>query len=321
MTYLYEKLKNIVKIFDSLIYDLFSDISQIFLIIFYFIEKYNSKLKSEEEGITSEKNFEKYNQFSMEQVFFFVSLLIFKIIFNYNIIIFNNKINEIGIFVTLILFLMLLERFIFKKNIYSHQIFSISMIFIIFLCYLIFNINESNYNKLSYILSILSSYSLSFCYLLIKYINTNYFINIYLLATILGISGTIQFLILKYNKIITLLYIYDGLEKNIIIILYFITVLVDNFLFFKIVSILNPFHAILIDNITTFIFEMIITKDFNHLNIILLLLSIIFSLIYLEIIILNFCDLNKNIKENIIERGKNEIVKELISDSESENNN
>ncbi len=97
--------------------------------------------------------------------------------------------------------------------------------------------------------------------------------------------------------------------------------LVDNFLSFKIVSILNPFHAILIDNITTVIFEMIIKKDFNHLNIILLLLSIIFSLIYLEIIILNFCDLNKNIKENIIERGKNEIVKELISDSESENNN
>ena len=97
--------------------------------------------------------------------------------------------------------------------------------------------------------------------------------------------------------------------------------LVDNFLFFKIVSILNPFNTILIDNITTVIFEMIITKDFNHLNIILLLLSIIFSLIYSEIIILNFCDLNKNIKENIIERGKNEIVKELISDSESENNN
>ncbi len=95
MTYLYEKLKNIVKNSNSLIYDLFSDISKIFLIIFYFIEKYKSKLKSEEEGITLEKNFEKYNQFSMEQVFFFVSLLIFKIIYNYNIIIFDNKINLI----------------------------------------------------------------------------------------------------------------------------------------------------------------------------------------------------------------------------------
>ena len=64
-----------------------------------------------------------------------------------------------------------------------------------------------------------------------------------------------------------------------------------------------------------------IFKEFNLLNLILILLSLIFSLIYSEIIILNFCDLNKNIKENIIERGKNEIVKELISDSESENNN
>ena len=64
-----------------------------------------------------------------------------------------------------------------------------------------------------------------------------------------------------------------------------------------------------------------IFKEFNLLNLILILLSLIFSLIYSEIIILNFCDLNKNIKENIIERGKTEIVKELISDSGSENNN
>ena len=56
-----------------------------------------------------------------------------------------------------------------------------------------------------------------------------------------------------------------------------------------------------------------IFKEFNLLNLILILLSLIFSLIYSEIIILNFCDLNKNIKENIIEREKNERLQELIS--------
>ena len=38
---------------------------------------------------------------------------------------------------------------------------------------------------------------------------------------------------------------------------------------------------------------------------------VIISLIYLEILILNFCNLNKGIKQNIIIRGKNEIISEL----------
>ena len=110
------------------------------------------------------------------------------------------------IFVILILCLMLLEIFIFKTNIYSHQFFfSINIIFIIFLCYLILNNNESYY-KLSYILCILLSfYSLSFSYLLIKYLNTNYFINIYLIATLNGGVGTILLLFKKYKTIMNIL--------------------------------------------------------------------------------------------------------------------
>ena len=55
---------------------------------------------------------------------------------------------------------------------------------------------------------------------------------------------------------------------------------------------------------------------------------IIISLIYLEILILNFCNLNKGIKDNIIKRSKEEIIKELAegdfndkSQSEIENEN
>ena len=39
-------------------------------------------------------------------------------------------------------------------------------------------------------------------------------------------------------------------------------------------------------------------------------MSLLFSLIYSEIMVLNF---NKNIKENIIEREKNERIQQLIS--------
>ena len=320
MTYI-EKNLDIIKEADFFS-NLFSDISNIFLIIFYFIEKYRSKLKAKEENLIKlEKKQEQQKNVSL-----IFSSLIFKFIYNYNIIKFDNKIKDIDIFIILILFLMLLEIFIFNKNIYSHQIISMSMIFIILLYYQISNIINSNY-KLSYFLFILSSYSLSFNYLLIKYINTDYFINIYFLATIHGLSGTIQFFVQKYKKIIILLYTFDGLKKILMIILYLIMMIINNFLLFKIIFKLNPFHPLMIDYITTFIIEKIIYDEkknekfkFKYFHFILLLLILILCLIYLEIITLNFFFFIKNIKENIIQRGEYEIAKELISDSETDSN-
>ncbi len=104
------------------------------------------------------------------------------------------------------------------------------------------------------------------------------------------------------------------------IILYFIMMLINNFYFYKIISILNAFHPLMIDYLTSIILEMVIIEEVKLNDSILLLLTIIFILIYLEIIKLNFCSLNENIKENIIERGENEIIKELI-DTDSDNNN
>ena len=135
--------KNLTKSKDSDFFSNFlNDISNIFLIIFYFIEKYKSKLNSEEKGIILEKTNEKINQISpIKNIFLIISCLVFKAIYNYNIIVFDNKINDIDIFDILILFLMLLEIFIFKKKIYSHQILSMCMIFIILICSLILNYN------------------------------------------------------------------------------------------------------------------------------------------------------------------------------------
>ncbi len=114
MTLIEENLKLKVENISILLFIyFFFDISSIFLIIFYFIEK--SKSKSEEEEIILKQNFEEHNQFSIETVFLFISSLIFKSIFNYNITIIDNKIKEMDIFVILIFCFMLLEIFIFKK--------------------------------------------------------------------------------------------------------------------------------------------------------------------------------------------------------------
>ena len=58
------------------------------------------------------------------------------------------------------------------------------------------------------------------------------------------------------------------------------------------------------------------------INLITLIISLISSLIYLELIELNFCGLNKYLSENIIKRGENEMkeLKEIELKIEKEEN-
>jgi hypothetical protein len=69
------------------------------------------------------------------------------------------------------------------------------------------------------------------------------------------------------------------------------------YLEFKIISELGPIHRFMTDFISIYISNIILDKKFDLILIGLLL--IICCLIYLEIIQLNFCDLNENIRINI----------------------
>ncbi len=78
MAYIAKKSMEIMNIPDFFS-NFFSDISNIFLIIFYLIEKYKSKLKAAEEGNILETTFETINQlFSIKNIFLIISCLIFK---------------------------------------------------------------------------------------------------------------------------------------------------------------------------------------------------------------------------------------------------
>ncbi len=78
MNYIEKSLTTLKK--DSDFYtNMFYDFSNIFLIIFYLIEKYKSKLKAAEEGNILETTFETINQlFSIKNIFLIISCLIFK---------------------------------------------------------------------------------------------------------------------------------------------------------------------------------------------------------------------------------------------------
>ena len=273
-----------IKISDSLIY-YFCDAC---LIFFYIIERNLSKSK--------ENNLQEESQILTKGFFLMICSLIFNSIYIYKYYdkkkIINNEIDN---YLIIIMFLLLIEKITFRNNFYSHQIFSIIIIIILFIYYLINNIIQSKF-KLFHILIFLQYYSFSFKYHLIKYLNMNYYINIYLLASINGIFTLIQFLIQYFNIL------YNEFNFNNIsdIILLFIVMMINVYLEFKIISELGLIHRFMSDLISTYISEIIINKKFDLLLIGLLL--IISGLIYLEIIQLNFCGLNINIKQNIEKR-------------------
>ena len=84
---------------------------------------------------------------------------------------------------------------------------------------------------------------------------------------------------------------------------------------------MTPIHSYMTDYISYLIFEKVFIEKVK-ISDILMITCIISSLIYLEIIILNFCNLNKNIRTNIEERSNIEINHELAEtdyDSEIDN--
>jgi len=312
--YMIDKFVLIIEYFNNF-YRFIAYISQICLFIFYIIENYlliNASSPKNEDNILE-------NNYKITKIFSKKNILI--ILFMFSNFIDNYILNKLGSikndgnYIIVIIFFIFLEKLKFNNYFYSHHILSIIIILILFIIYIYINIIPK-YN-LDFILLILSNYCYSLTIFLIKYINTQYFINIFLLGSIHGCFELIQFLTKYYNKISFPSF---NLHNIFITILSFILMLITNSLFFKIISKLNPIHIFLINYIGNSLYS----TDFKFHNYIIFLLCLISSSIYLEILILNFCNFNKGIKLNIINRGKDEIIKELSEsnfNAETENDN
>ena len=149
------------------------------------------------------------------------------------------------------------------------------------------------------ILIIIKNYSENFSILLIKYVNNIYFTNIYLIGSLIGLFSSIY-------QIIQMGTIYDF--KSYLII-YLIICFLINIMFFYIILKLGPIHAIICYHISNIILDFL-SHNSNLSNLefyIFIFLEIFSTLIYLEIIELNFCGFDKNLKKNIISRSIIEI--------------
>jgi len=292
-----------IQMSDEFIYFL----CQICLIFFYIIEKYLSKNRKDIPEEDSQV-LTKVIIILMICSLIFNSIYIYKYYEKYTIIQ-----NEVEHYMIIIIFLILIEKISFKRNFYYHQKLSIMIIIIIFLYFLINNIIQSKF-KLFHILFVFQYYSYSFKFHLIKYLNMKYFINIYLLGSIHGIFTLIQYLI-QYFEILLPEFNLNNISS---IILLFIIMMINVYLEYKIITELGLIYRFMSDFISIYISQIIILKNCEILLYGLLL--IISCLIYLEIIQLNFCGLNKNIKQNIENRMEKEVKNDLNNKSNDSNN-
>ena len=283
-------------VFYSLVYVFvpidYMDFTETFVIIFYFIEKCLSKNSTETSDV-------KHNNVSLEIIILIISCLIFKGVFDYetDFLLFSDKYQFLEENAMIILFLFLLNLIIFKKHFYSHHFISMNIVIII-----IIFIRYDSTIELSYIIFVLKYYSFSFNLLLIKYINTKYFVNIYLLGSIIGLSTVIQEIIMYFD--------YDiDFSFSFSFFIYFFLYLGKNFLKYKIISNLDSVHYFIMFYIIQSIFDF--TLDLHIIYIILNIFLMLSCLVYLEILVLNFCGLSKNIRKNIAKRENEELINDL----------
>ena len=276
--------------------------SEISLVIFFFLQKFLSRKKiqsDQTQKIVSKKKNENYVIFCM---------IIFNLLYFY-IKDLNIKNDQIEHYIYIILFLYLIDIFILQKQIYSHHILSLILIIIGFFFYIIKNFTF----KLIFLIYFMSLYCRSFNQLLIGYISINYFINVFIISTLLGFIGLIR-LIIKF-LINNDDFIFFPNSINYLLCFYILTSITRSFLYYQIIYKLGTVHVYLCD----FISYIIISKLFpnldenkrvnSSLNYFIIIFLSISTLIYFEILQLNFCSLNKNTKRQLYNRS----VKEKIS--------
>ena len=255
-----------------------------------------------------------------------------------NCIYWVNMSNYFNSWATTIIILSLFSYWILKMKLYKHHYISIISIDIMgilynvlsnrfdsdiigdnYKFYLIFSFNEI----LSYISYVLYKYLMY-----IKYIKS-YEILFYQGLIELPLSIITLIITTSIGKIDNFWDYYEQLDKTEILVFIFLVII--NFIYtsiiYIIIDIFSPFHIfilnILSEVMTSFLNINEIDIKISIFAIILLIFSMIMSLIFIEVIELNFCDISKMTKRNIHLRAKLEKnlsiennEKDLIDDEE-----
>ena len=269
----------------------------------------------------------------------YLILIIMSILFSSEVFfnqIYASKYNILDSRFYEILFICYLSKIILKINIFRHQKFSIILAFFGFICIFISIFPTMTKNDtIINILVIIKSLSYSIFLVLVKYLTCRFFLSPYLCCLLIGNFSTILlfiFLMLHSyftkNDLSNLSYSlnFSGINNKskfyILLISSFLVYSLTQFFTYMTVYYFSPMVFLMTQIVFPLIIWVInIVQDssklfemiFTGIGYLILLIAI---LIYHEIIILNFCDLNKNTRKFIEEREKHEIISR-----DDENNN
>ena len=349
------KIVNKSQLLDSLV----DDLSYIFAGLFYFISYFKEKFNKNNEPPSNNENNNSgiiyiynegitynYNPYKVILLIILLSLIIGINEILYIIITVKNVFEERICF---LLFIPLFSKLILKENIFKHQYFSLllSIIGIIFLLIpvgLKFSKEDIIPNILNFIIGIL--YSLFT--VIIKYIIEKYYISPLKIGLLLGaIKIFINFIFyIIYSLIVfkDLSFIKDcfdffpienKLKISVYIILYIIFYIALNLFTLLVLFYFSPTLIMITDIIGPFLLWIAIAIKYGEekyeviFNPLGYLIIIFCSVIYNEIIIFNFCGLNKNTKKFInqrinkelkqIKKNKDEILSDDIEQSLNDN--
>ena len=237
--------------------------------------------------------------------------------FNYSMFVYTFKVKS-NIWITYILFSSIFYYLFFKAKLFNYHYLSI---IIILLTGIIIDIVENNFendlniNLIGFIFSFVRVIFLSFNFVIMKYTMEIKFASPYEIGFYTGIINLILFIIFGVLDYYFMKW-YENYEfiKNFgwMEILYMLGLLVTNFFVFTFCLIIDknnsPCHIFIM-----FIFGQIAYYT-NQENVSLVsviispIIILFFSLVFNEIIELNFCGLSRNTKRNMASRAKDEIM-------------
>ncbi len=301
-------------------------------IFFYLYQRYNKSIDIHDKFIIK-------NECSLFFIFVificclsdFLSTLDFFILDIFNVEIINSESFDL---ILIFISCYINEKFFLNIKNYVHHYIGIiiNIIPLVFVLYdIIINTNiKSFFSLLLFLIVIIEQNYLFTCDLtIIKRLNYDYFLNMNLILFIQGLFGILIVLICHFLNLFIFkieyldLFNFEGniifsIKDIIILIIYCISICVNNVSLYKIIEETRPLYYILsigLSDIFYDIFCLIIEKDFQTIidffsfqNIVLKFTPLIGFCIYSEIIILNFCGLDKNTYKKINERGREELL-------------
>lgn len=301
-------------------------------IIFYIFQKIMfSNIKN-----TQNYYYDKYEKQIIKKYFFWISFIMFIAFitttfgeFKYRYFFYNYEMKKIkSLFLDHLKFFVLFfsyfinEKYFLKIRFYRHHKLSLYLISLSLIIYFIIYLIKDLYKyKIKATISLLliitlSQYIQTTNYIIAKKLNYEFFINMNLILTIIGLLGLIIGYFLYNYFIYKIIYfsLFDYLQdKDIrIIIIYCLISSILYILEFKVVEETKPSYAIMgrgLSNLMVCILKLFYVqeKDKQEIssfgNICLSVVYILCFLIFSEIIIFNFWDLQKNTRYEISKRG------------------